>query len=199
LAQVRASQRKAERRRNFAIVVGAFLVACGLVAGVVLPIVGEQRRQAQAEAASTRGISGVETFSDLSRDHVSTPVSYPQPMPVGGDHAPVWANCGTYAQPVQAVQAVHSLEHGAVWIGYRPDLESEQLQQLTALADANSYVLLSPAPQLPTSIVLSAWGVQLKLDDAADPRLADFVRKYQQGPQTPEPGAACTGGEGAMS
>ena len=35
---------------------------------------------------------------------------------------------------------------------------------------------------------------QLALTGADDPRLEAFVKQYRQGPQTPEPGAACTGG-----
>jgi hypothetical protein len=49
---------------------------------------------------------------------------------------------------------------------------------------------------LPSPVVASAWGKQLRLDGAGDPRLERFVSAFQQGPQTPEPGAACTGGVG---
>ena len=45
-------------------------------------------------------------------------------------------------------------------------------------------------------IVLTAWAVQLEVDDAADPRVEEFLVEYIQGPQTPEPGAACSGGSG---
>jgi hypothetical protein len=55
-------------------------------------------------------------------------------------------------------------------------------------------MVLSPYPGLPAPVVASAWGKQLKLTGADDPRLAAFIREYRQGPQTPEPGAACTGG-----
>ncbi|UNX53333.1 DUF3105 domain-containing protein [Georgenia sp. TF02-10] len=42
--------------------------------------------------------------------------------------------------------------------------------------------------------MLSAWGVQLSVDDAADPRIDAFLAKHVQGEQTPEPGASCSGG-----
>jgi hypothetical protein len=57
-------------------------------------------------------------------------------------------------------------------------------------------ILLTPKPELETPIVASAWRVRLELDDASDERLVEFVQQYQQGPFTPEPGAACTGGIG---
>jgi hypothetical protein len=42
--------------------------------------------------------------------------------------------------------------------------------------------------------MLSAWGHQLSVNTAADPRVDQFLTKYVQGAQTPEPGAACTNG-----
>ena len=144
-------------------------------------------------------IPGVEQFSGLSRAHVTGPITYPQVPPVGGPHNPIWQNCGVYDEPVPSEFAVHSLEHGAVWITYRPELPDTEVQQLRQLARGQPYVLLSPwpaEPPLPSPIVASAWGLQLKVESAADPRLAEFVQRYAGGPQTPEPGAPCTGGRG---
>jgi hypothetical protein len=89
---------------------------------------------------------------------------------------------------------VHSLEHGAVWISYRPDLPAEQVRALTDLAKDRAYVLLSPNPRQAAPVDATAWGTQLALDTAGDPRLPAFVAKYTKGPQAPEPGASCTGG-----
>ena len=46
-------------------------------------------------------------------------------------------------------------------------------------------------------IEATAWGKQMWLKDFDQAKLEDFVKTYAQGPQTPEPGAACTGGIGA--
>ncbi|WP_342668385.1 DUF3105 domain-containing protein [Actinotalea ferrariae] len=51
-----------------------------------------------------------------------------------------------------------------------------------------------PFDGLPQPVVASAWETQLALDSVDDPRLEQFMVKYQQGEQTPEPGAACSGG-----
>ncbi len=58
----------------------------------------------------------------------------------------------------------------------------------------DTYTLLSPYPDLPVPVVASAWGRQLRLTGADDPRLVQFVRAYRLGQQAPEPGAPCTGG-----
>jgi hypothetical protein len=141
----------------------------------------------------------VERIAATDRDHVTGAITYPQSPPIGGPHNPVWQNCGVYDQPVPNEWAVHSMEHGAVWITYRPDLPADQIQALRAAARGKEYVLLSPWPAdapLPSPIVASAWGLQLKLDAASDPRLAEFVRRYANGPQTPERMAPCSGGIG---
>lgn len=198
VAAMRAAQQRRERRRSVLVVGAALLVCIALVSAVVVVIVRERDRQAALEAAANAPIEGVQEFEDLPREHVTEPVRYEQTPPAGGQHAPVWTNCGVYTQPVSDEQSVHSLEHGAVWITYRPDLPADQVEALTRLAEPQDYALLSPYEGLPSPIVASAWGVQLAVDDATDPRLERFLTRYLQGEQTPEPGAACTGGAGGM-
>lgn len=123
-------------------------------------------------------------------------MTYPQNPPVGGIHNAAWQNCGVYDQPIANENGVHSLEHGAVWIAYRPDLPTEQVAQLRALVRGRTYTLLAPYEGLPAPIVAMAWGAQLSLESGSDPRLLQFMTAYIQGPQTPEPGASCSGAIG---
>lgn len=196
---MRQQQRRTERRRNLLIIGSACVVAIAILATVIVMVVGQQRREAALDSAAQQPINGVRSFSDLPRNHVNGPVNYPQTPPVGGNHNPVWANCGVYSSPINPAQGVHSLEHGAVWITYRPGLPSGQLDTLTQLAEDNSFVLVSPFEGVQSPVVASAWGKQLRLDGADDERLPVFIQKYMQGPQTPEPGAPCTGGTGNPS
>jgi hypothetical protein len=165
-------------------------VAAGVV---VLLLAGYGVALVQASQAS---IPGVQTYDGLTAQHTTAPVQYPQNPPVGGDHNPVWLNCGIYDQPVPNENAVHSLEHGAVWITYQPTLPSTGVEQLRQLVRGRTFVVLSPYNNLPAPVVASAWGVQLQLTGADDARLPRFLKKYVQGPQTPEIGAPCTGGFG---
>jgi uncharacterized protein DUF3105 len=141
-------------------------------------------------------MSEIQTFTGLTRLHVAGPVQYAQTPPVGGDHAPVWQNCGFYREPVASEMAVHSLEHGAVWVTYSPDLPAAQLDILRDLAADQTYVLVSPYPGLPTPVVASAWGRQLRLPSAGDRRLREFVNRYRGSSDAPEPGAPCSGAAG---
>lgn len=155
-----------------------------------------------AGAVDESEIEGVIFFPEQSRDHEDGEIEYEHDAPPGGAHSDEWQNCGIYDEPLGEGPVVHSLEHGAVWVAYRPDLPAGQVETLRNLvrvelqAGVEPLVLLSPQPGLESPIVATAWQVQLQLDDAADARLPLFLKKYQTGPYTPEPGAPCSNGIG---
>jgi hypothetical protein len=88
------------------------------------------------------------------------------------------------------------MEHGAVWMTYRPDATEEQLDGLRRLTEGRTHVLVSPLPDNPAPIVASAWGRQLHVDDVEDPRLEQFIVAFRLGSNAPERGGPCDGGEG---
>ncbi len=138
---------------------------------------------------------GVTAVPVESQSHVEGDVEYATVPGAGGDHAPVWVNCGFYPTAQIEEQAVHSLEHGAVWIAYRPDLSGSELDQLVDVA-AQPFTLVTPVEGLDAPVVATAWGARIEVGNADDPALAEFLTFFRQGPQTPEPGAPCTGGVG---
>ena len=95
-----------------------------------------------------------ETNQALGHTHVPGPVQYPVTPPVGGDHNATWMNCGVYDKPVPSERAVHNLEHGAVWITYRPSLPQSQVDQLRAFAAKQTPREPSPPPAEPAVSVL---------------------------------------------
>lgn len=140
-------------------------------------------------------VEGVVLHEELSREHDPDILYEASGLPpAGGTHDPVWQNCGVYDQPIEIKHALHSLEHGAVWITYQPELPADEIEQLTQYATNLSHILVSPYPGLQSPIVLTAWGVQLELQTAFDERVSEFITAYHNGPQTPEPGASCAGG-----
>src|SRR4051812_37800257 len=141
---------------------------------------------------SATPIPGVQTFTVTSSSHTTEPVDYPQDPPVGGPHDPSWQRCKVYDAPVRNENAVHSMEHGAVWITYQPDLPESDRKVLAKLAEGQTAVLISPYPGLKNPVVASAWGVQLRLDNVNDPRLQAFIARYAG--NGPERGATCDSG-----
>ncbi|RMI12607.1 DUF3105 domain-containing protein [Cellulomonas triticagri] len=196
LAAVRAEQRKNERRRTVLIssIAGTLVVALIAVAGFVL--VGANREKAELQAQADAEIEGVQSYDGLTFNHVTTTVDYPQTPPAGGDHAAAWLNCGVYTEPVPSENAVHSLEHGAVWVTYDPSLPADEIAALEALADNQSYVLVTPFEGMESPITITAWGYQLAVDTADDSRIPVFIQKYLLNPELAEVGAPCSSGVG---
>jgi hypothetical protein len=116
--------------------------------------------------------------------------------PTGGLHSEVWQNCGIYDEAIDAANAVHSMEHGAVWITYQPDLSVGDIKTLQNKVRGEPYLLLSPFPGQRSPVVLTAWEIQLELDSVKDGRLQTFINRYPQGVTTPERGASCQDGVG---
>jgi len=146
----------------------------------------------QAGNTTGREIEGVETFQNRS-DHVQGAVTYEQTPPAGGPHNPYWLNCGVYTEPQQNENAVHSLEHGAIWITYDPErVDAAVIDALKAVMPS-SYAILSPYPGMDTPVAVSAWNHQLKVDDPTDPRIGEFFTEYWRSQNAPEPNAACSG------
>ncbi|SEJ84835.1 Protein of unknown function [Deinococcus reticulitermitis] len=138
-------------------------------------------------------IEGVKSFKFEGGAHKPGRLEYAQRPPAGGEHNSAWQNCGVYERPIYDEYAVHSMEHGAVWVSYRPDLATSQVLQLREALDGRTYTLLSPHETQKAPIVLSAWNKQLEVQDASDPRIKTFVQTYEQGGEAPEIGASCSG------
>jgi hypothetical protein len=188
VAEVRQAQRQRDRRTSWLI--------WGATAAVLVLLAGATAFAISREQAG-KSLDGVATYT-VEQEHVTEPVAYEQTPPAGGPHAPEWLNCAVYEDEVPNENAVHSMEHGAVWITYRPDIPAEDVAALQQIL-GQPYEILSPFEDLPAPVVASAWGKQLLLDGADDPRLASFLSEFKQGPQTPEPGASCTGGTDGVS
>jgi hypothetical protein len=184
----------AKRRRSKLVwwIVGS-TAAVAIIGLIVASIVFAPPPPKEYEAGSDGvEIEGVETFENTT-EHVEGEVDYEQSPPAGGPHNAMWLNCGIYDQPVPNENAVHSMEHGAIWVTYDADaLSDEELSTLRAELPS-SYVVLSPYEGIDSPIVLSAWNQQLKLDSADDERIGQFFEEYWRSQNVPEPNASCSG------
>ena len=132
-------------------------------------------------------------------DHIVADIDYPRPAPSGGDHlpSPGWLNCGVYEGEVPDELAVHSLEHGAVWIALGPDSTDDDRAAAAELADREpGRIIVSDVPDLPNPVEVVAWEHRLALESADDDRAAAFVDEFVDASGAPEAGAACEGAFG---
>jgi hypothetical protein len=181
----------------------ALFVAVGVLAvgiiGVGAVAVYTEGRSWDSRAADIPGIINFrKSDPELVRgsQHESGPIEYTVLPPVAGRHNPIWQNCmgDVYDAPIANEHAVHSLEHGAVWITYRPDLAADQVEALAERVRGVEKMLMSPFEGLDSPISLQAWGYQLKLDDAGDKRIDDFIRILRVNASIEGPTALCSQG-----
>jgi len=194
VAAMKRKEAGQKRNQRIAIAAGVAGSVAVVVAIVALVVTSSVPRPDPANII----VEGVQEFTGLSAVHVGPePVNYVAAYnmnpPAGGDHFAAWLNCGVYDQPQPNENAVHSLEHGAVWVTYDPDRVDQAGVDALRGAIPSSFIILSPYPGLPSPVVASAWGAQVQLDGVDDARLGLFIDKYWKSPSTPEPGGACTG------
>jgi hypothetical protein len=170
------------------------LVAASIV-GFGVYEVQRNNRSWQDKADSIKGIVDYrKTEKSLLQpaQHAYGKINYPQSPPVGGVHNPNWERCqgDVYPDQIPNENAVHALEHGSVWITYNPSLPKDQVDKLASKVRGNDFMLMSPYPGLDKPISLQAWGFQLKLDNADDPRIDQFIKDLRIN-ATMEPQATC--------
>ncbi|MEV0153222.1 DUF3105 domain-containing protein [Micromonospora sp. NPDC050686] len=147
-------------------------------------------------------ISGVTDYREKDPElvkgsqHQQGTVKYTITPPVAGAHNPAWQNCmgDVYDAPIANEHAVHSLEHGAVWITYRPDLPADQVATLKAKVEGKEKLFMSPYEGLDKPIALQAWGYQLKVDKADDKRIDEFIKTLRVNASIEGPTALCDRG-----
>ena len=139
--------------------------------------------------------NGIEVYPATTNHTVKGPIEYDRKPPTNGNHDPLWQNCGFYEEPVEDRHAVHSLDHGVVWITYRPDLPKQQIETLHPYGNEN-YVIASPYPGQNAPVIATSWRVQLELGGADDPRLRRFVNQFRISELAPLSGNRCTLGVG---
>ncbi|MBI4122797.1 MAG: DUF3105 domain-containing protein [Parcubacteria group bacterium] len=118
-----------------------------------------------------------------------TDVTYQSNPPTSGNHWPIplFPKLYDVEKPDEAI--IHSLEHGRVWISYKPSIPEETKQGLTKLLRGRSGVILTPRLANDTDIAMAAWGRLDTFNLFADgelsrDRILNFVNRYlNKGPE----------------
>ncbi|MFD0820093.1 DUF3105 domain-containing protein, partial [Micromonospora zhanjiangensis] len=182
----------------------ALFVAVGVLAAAIVGYgayaVIQGNKSWEDKAADIPGIQNIRKSDPDSlkyEKHKSGPIQYAKyTPPVGGVHNDSWQNCmgDVYDAPIANEHAVHSLEHGAVWVTYRPDLPKDQVEKLAAKVRGKEKTLMSPYDKLDAPISLQAWGYQLKVQNADDSRIDDFISALRVNASVEGPTANCSQG-----
>lgn len=110
--------------------------------------------------------------------------------PTSGNHWPDPLRDGVYDEEKPDEAIVHSMEHGRVWLSYRPDISDNIKDRLRAIAKREARVILTPRAANTTDIALAAWNRLDAFDleglalSAVEGRVRDFIRRYRdKGPE----------------
>ena len=184
----------------------AILVFAGAVFGYIYAGSADQREREVALAPFAPSganqdpslqIPGIVVKNYQGADHVGPTerVAYDGDPPFGGPHDASWAACDgvVYSKAIRGENAVHSLEHGAVWVAYHPDkISAADLEALRSLVTGENYLFMSPVPTMDSPIALQSWGHQLTLEERDDERIDQFIKALRTNRFThPEVGATC--------
>lgn len=193
--------RRAERQRQYQrnkrellilkIVGGA--IAIGLVVGIVVGIY-----QWGKDRELNREPEGAIAYQYVGGQHIEGDIDYAslddyqgEIPPAGGAHNSASQPCGVFDEPVRWEGVLHTLEHGAVWIAYRPDVPADQIEDLKELGDASEMVV-APEPRLTSPIVATSWNHQYVAQSADDENIRRFIRFYKNHEDAPEAAAGCS-------
>lgn len=189
--QAAAQQKQASQRSR---PIGKWIAYALGAAFVVLLIVVVSRTPDEVPDGAP---DGVETVAVGERVHIDGEIPYEDAVPAGGPHNPVWLNCGVYDAPVPPENAVHSLEHGAVWITYNSSVTGDGIEALEDIGRRrSSQVIVSPVPEQEEPVLATSWGRRLVVEDPTDERIEQFAQEFTRARYAPEPGASCVGGVG---
>ena len=166
------------RQKPWGLIAAAVAIVVFAVAAITYAVVSVDKANADRVTKLSQ-IAGVKSYDYAAgQQHVTTPVTYTESPPVGGPHDPEWADCtGTvYDVDIRHENAVHGMEHGAVWVTYNPDtIHSGDLAVLKKMVSGTSGLMLSPYQGLTSPISLQSWNHQLFVDRATDKRVQQFA------------------------
>lgn len=127
-------------------------------------------------------------FRSQGREHINVGVSHPaynSNPPASGWHYDQPARTGVYSQELPDEQIVHNLEHGHVWISYKPDLDQDSINKLIDIAkDYGTKIIITPRSKNDNQIALAAWEYLLTLDSVDEPLIHAFINAHRgKGPE----------------
>lgn len=170
----------------------ALMFACSESAGPT----ARNAPPAQKTAQLSPGQYPVQTFFDQGRQHLAPDQTFNQynsNPPTSGPHSPIAARWGIYDQPVPKEVLVHNMEHGGVIVWYNcrggpQPLTEAQCQELRnnlarvvqTYLSRGRLIVMTPYPDMPRRIALTAWTRLDAFDDFDEARLASFIERYER-------------------
>jgi|SRR3989338_280375 len=166
-----------------------------LVLALILVLAGFGLYKLLKSSDDTSGLKPGVFFEAQSRDHIAIGSPHPEynsNPPTGGWHYDIPAQTGIYDKELPDEQLIHNLEHGHIWITYRPGaIDNESIEKLVSLAKKyGPKMIMTPRAKNPGPIAIAAWQYLITFDKVDDENLRvidNFIRVYRgkAGPENP--------------
>lgn len=177
-------QKKQAKKEQLSKRLGVFIMIGGSLAVVAVLIFFASKSRAP------ENLSG-EFHPSQGDEHVAAPYSEPPyewstNPPTSGWHAPSPYPAGFYEDEIPMPRIIHSMEHGAVIVHYRPDISEEEKAKLKEFFDDNDNkkLLVVPYSDMETKYALTSWQFIDKFDQYDQERIKTFLNDHHgNGPE----------------
>lgn len=173
---LRATRRKIIRRIVFVLIIAIVL---GGLAWWLTAYISKQSKE----------LPGV-FYSEVGRTHITVGKAgsgYNSNPPTSGDHYPGPAEWGSYREESPDEILIHNLEHGGIWISYRPGVPDEVRDRLEGFYKKwGRKIIVTPRSKNDADIAVAAWTHldKFSVAELSEERVEKFIRAYRnKGPE----------------
>jgi hypothetical protein len=130
-----------------------------------------------------------QTFESQGQTHIEQGSldhpAYNSNPPTSGWHWPQPANWGAYPVTQPDELLVHNLEHGGIWISYKPgSVDQDTINKLNDFANRYTLIIVEPREKNDAPISLAAWTHMQNLDQYDERAILEFIDAYyNKGPE----------------
>ncbi len=163
-------------KTEYKVIIGVVLASVVLIVGASLL---SEKKKVSEENRLTKPLLG-EKIEEMKSPHITlkdTHDAYNSNPPTSGPHTGNdVAGGGIKNAPVADEIVVHSLEHGAVVLWYRDDMEQEDIERLKKVFnEATGKKIMMPRNNMDKPIALTSWNYRLLLDTVDEAKIKEFI------------------------
>ena len=129
-------------------------------------------------------------FANQGQEHIAVNAPHPEynsNPPTSGWHYGQPAEWGVYTKELPDEQLIHNLEHGGIWIAYKPDLSEEIKKKLEEFYKKyGRKIIVTPRAKNDSDIALAAWNHldTFGVAEYSDERVEKFIKAFRnKGPE----------------
>jgi hypothetical protein len=155
--------------------------------GILIAVIGFGYWLFTSSAKQEANMPG-QFFESQGQEHIAQGATehlpYSSNPPTSGPHWPQPAEWGIYKATQPDEQLVHNLEHGGIWISYKPEMDADTVAKLEDFTRRYPLIVVEPRPANTSPISLAAWTRLQHLESYDERAILEFIEAYHnKGPE----------------